>query len=369
MKKYISVAAGLALLLSGMSSASTLPNVVMVGGAPNPATISVGQTSIFSAQFASLPASNTVLLDFELYDSGSQKVAQKFYDNVVLPQAESGDGQVVYTMTAPATLPAGTYQFKVGIFTPHWAQLIHWYNSAGTLTVSGPGPMGDHNVVAVNYSVNPTSIPSGGQTATLRAQLDSPNTPNTIILDFELHDSTGAKIFQKHWDNLTIPQNGFPGQVDFETGSPSNLPAGTYRFYVGIFNPDWSLIHWYNTGDTLTVGSGGTTTSTQQIFVVRVDRPKMNLANGSSTTIAPTLINTGPTLSNLTVKVSLWRGGNFIDQKVSSNVTLEQNVEQTFSFTTIPLMQGSYTIKTDVLDASGNTIQSFPDLGTIAVNP
>src|SRR5258708_7521187 len=248
MKKY-------ALVFAGIAGADTLPDVVMVGGAANPTTINPGQTSTFSAQFGSNPSWNMVLLDFELYNSAGQKVAQKFYDNVNLPPNESGLGQVVYTMTTPATLAPGTYQFKVGIFTPHWAQIIHWYGNASTLTVNGAGPTGNHNVVMVNSSVNPTSIPSSGQTATLQAQLDSSNTPNTIILDFELHDSMGAKIFQKHWDNLTIPQNGFPGQVDFQTGSPSNLPPGTYKFSVGLFNPNWSLIHWYNTAGTLTVTS------------------------------------------------------------------------------------------------------------------
>jgi len=188
-------------------------------------------------------------------------------------------------------------------------------------------------------------------------------TGQKVLIDLELYDSTGHKLAQTFEDRVTLPAHK---TRDFMLTPPSNLPAATYYYSVGIFNPNWNgLVHWYDQVQHFAT----TGTTTQQIFVVRVDRPKLNLPNGSTATIAPTLITTGPTLTNVTVTVSLWRGGNFIDDEVFMNQTLAQNVEQTFSFTTIPLMQGSYTIKTQVTDASSTVLQNFPDLGLVVVNP
>jgi hypothetical protein len=188
-------------------------------------------------------------------------------------------------------------------------------------------------------------------------------TGQKVLIDLELYDSDGHKLAQAFQDKVIIPAHK---SVDMSLTPPATLSAGTYYYSVGIFTSDWKgLVHWYDRVQSFTIGS----TTSQQIFVVRVDRPKLNLPNGSTATIAPTLINTGPTLTDVIVTVSLWRGGNFIDDETFMHQTFPQNVEKTFEFTTIPLMQGSYTIKTQVTNSSGTILQNFPDLGLLAVNP
>ncbi len=218
------------------------------------------------------------------------------------------------------------------------------------------------DVVLLSSSVSPAVI-STGQSATFTATLGGNSTGQKILLDLELYDSTGQQVAQTFLDKITLPAHK---NATLGLTAPASLPPGTYYFSVGVFTPGWGeLTHWYHAVKSLTV----TGTDTPHILLVRIDRPKTNLANGSTATIAPTLINTGPTIANATVTVSLWRGGNFIDDEVYTNQTLAQNIEKTFPFTTIPLMQGSYTIKTQVKTADGTILQNFPDLGLIAVNP
>ncbi|MDB5244206.1 MAG: hypothetical protein JWN18_76 [Parcubacteria group bacterium] len=199
-----------------------------------------------------------------------------------------------------------------------------------------------------------------GETLTFTAMFESTSPSGKALLDLEIYDSSGHKVGQTYADRVTIPSHK---TVTRTITSSADLPAGTYFLSVGIFNPGWNgVIHWYDHIRSFTVGSAG------QISLVRIDRPKINLPNGSTATIAPTLINTGVTITDATVTVSLWRGGNFIDDEIFTGQTLEQNVEKTFSFTTIPLMQGSYTIKTKV-ELGSALLQNFADLGLIVVNP
>jgi hypothetical protein len=189
----------------------------------------------------------------------------------------------------------------------------------------------------------------------------------TVLVDIELHNSSGALVDQQFFDAYTVSSTKKTGGSTFLTNACSAAPLAndTYTYSVGLFKPGWNgLLQWYSDVASFTVQ----VTPAATIQLVRIDRPKINLANGASASITPTLIQTAPTQSGLTVVVSLWRGGNFIDSVTYTNQTFIQNTEISFPFHTIPLMQGSYTIKTVVTDSGGNTVATFPDLGTIAVN-
>jgi hypothetical protein len=77
------------------------------------------------ATFDSPTATNTVLIDLELYDSNNNKVHQEFSNNQTIPQGTTLQDMLII----PRNLPAGTYRFAVGIFTPQWKRLIKWYDS------------------------------------------------------------------------------------------------------------------------------------------------------------------------------------------------------------------------------------------------
>jgi hypothetical protein len=188
----------------------------------------------------------------------------------------------------------------------------------------------------------------------------------TVLVDMELRNSSGALVDQEIFNNFDVLSTKKNGSLIPLTNACSiKLPNDSYNYSIGLFMPGWSsLLHWYSGVASFTVQVN----AAPAIQLVRIDRPKINLANGASASITPTLINTLTTQSGLTVVVSLWRGGNFIDNVTYTGQTFVQNTEISFPFHTIPLVQGSYTIKTVVTDSGGNTVASFPDLGTIAVD-
>ena len=92
-----------------------------------------GETNEFYAQFHNYAASDqTVLGDLELYDSAGHKVHQVFADNVTIGPAQDTVGGIM----SPDNLAPGTYYYSVGVFTPGWGSLIHWYDHLQEFTVN-----------------------------------------------------------------------------------------------------------------------------------------------------------------------------------------------------------------------------------------
>ena len=75
-----------------------------------------------------------MLVDVEVYDSGSVKVFQQFWDN----QTFSAGQTHTYTSAwqVPTTAAPGAYSIAIGVFAPGWGTLHNWNGAAGGFTVS-----------------------------------------------------------------------------------------------------------------------------------------------------------------------------------------------------------------------------------------
>ena len=72
----------------------------------------------------------------------------------------------------------------------------------------------------------------------------------TALIDVEVYDRSGRKIFQKFWDD----QSFTAGQVRQLTTPWTSEAAGAYTVKVGTFSPGWgSLIQWNDTAGAVTV--------------------------------------------------------------------------------------------------------------------
>jgi len=121
-------------------------------------------------------------------------------------------------------------------------------------------------------------------------------------------------------------------------------------------------IAWNNNTESTRLNSGTT------ISIVTVDRPKTNIASGTSITVAPTIIATGSDAQNVSVQVLLSDPfGQIRAQQTTSNTTLIQNTPMSFSLTTPPLMPNTYTIGTIVNNSDNSILTQFSNLGTIVV--
>jgi len=77
-------------------------------------------------------------------------------------------------------------------------------------------------------------------------------TASTALIDVEVYDPTGARVFQQVWDNQPLKA----GQTRFKTtwSVPSTAVAGTYTVKIGVFSPGWGpLQNWNNQAAVFTV--------------------------------------------------------------------------------------------------------------------
>jgi hypothetical protein len=97
-----------------------------------PSLIHTNEVSHFNTYLASKNTDNTELVDVALMDTSGHLVVQKFLDNQHFTKSQTMNVE----MNSPLMLTPGTYYYSVGIFTPHWARQVHWYNNVKTLTVT-----------------------------------------------------------------------------------------------------------------------------------------------------------------------------------------------------------------------------------------
>jgi hypothetical protein len=130
----------------------------------------------------------------------------------------------------------------------------------GNFAVSAPAPAA---TAAVNASaplrvdlgqavVDPLSAATGEDVTFL--QDVSVSTEATLLIDFELYDSQGHKVWQTWHDNQPI----HPGAILTDAAVmtvPDTLPPGEYTFKSGIFSAGWGKSYaWNDSGGTLTIG-------------------------------------------------------------------------------------------------------------------
>ncbi len=83
------------------------------------------------------------------------------------------------------------------------------------------------------------------------------------LVDLEVYNAAGTKVFQQAWDNQSFTANA---QRSFSTSwtVPANEALNAHTVRIGIFNPGWGqLYHWNANAASFTVAaSTGTTTTT-----------------------------------------------------------------------------------------------------------
>ena len=73
------------------------------------------------------------------------------------------------------------------------------------------------------------------------------------LVDIEVYNSAGPKVFQQFWDNQAFAAN-VNRTFSANWTIPSNLPPGTYTLKIGVFAPNWAPMYaWNNGAATFTV--------------------------------------------------------------------------------------------------------------------
>lgn len=66
------------------------------------------------------------------------------------------------------------------------------------------------------------------------------------LVDFEVYNTAGSKVWTKWWDNQTL--TGRAQAYSAQWAIPTNQAAGAYTFKVGIFSPGWTTLYAWNDG-------------------------------------------------------------------------------------------------------------------------
>jgi hypothetical protein len=97
-----------------------------------------------------------------------------------------------------------------------------------------------------------TSGGSRERTATITAQVTS-SASTTALVDIEVYDSSGVKVFQQALDNQQFSA-GQTRNLSVTWRPSSGLAAGTYTVKVGVFTAGWgTLLAWNNNATTFTL--------------------------------------------------------------------------------------------------------------------
>lgn len=192
--------------------------------------------------------SQPVLLDIEVWKTIGVKVDQNFWDDMVLVKGQPVTK--VMRIIDGCNHPAD-YVVKVGVFKPGWAGVIHWYETAATFTVTDPnlpttGVRGD-------VTLESSSVASSGGTSALTANFAlSSGDYQKVLLDAELYDSAGTKVYQTYVSDVFFDKNSPRQTVTFTAAA--NLPPGTYTWKVAVFEGLWQkLLHWYDKAQTFAI--------------------------------------------------------------------------------------------------------------------
>src|SRR5256886_9209547 len=189
-------------------------------------TVAAGETTTITASVTS-GAATTALVDFEVYDGKGAKVFQKFFDGQALAAGQAKEFSASWS--PPVSVTNGMYTAKVGIFAPNWATLYTWNDKAAEISVTNPSPPNLNSSVTVSPG---TALVAGGE-ATVTATVSSA-TALPVLVDVEIYDAKGGKVFQKAFDNQSLAAGA---SRDFSAQWAVPQAAGTYTVKVGLFSP------------------------------------------------------------------------------------------------------------------------------------
>jgi hypothetical protein len=70
-------------------------------------------------------------------------------------------------------------------------------------------------------------------------------TASTVLVDVEIYDGAGHKVFQRSWDNQSLRADR-PRTYNVKWSVPGTAGPGEYSVKIGIFKTGWSALYNWN---------------------------------------------------------------------------------------------------------------------------
>ena len=127
------------------------------------------------------------------------------------------------------------------------APMLQRHQSSEAATLNSGG-------FTTSASVAPATVSAGNGAAI--TVLATSSTARAALLDIEVYNAVGTKVYQKYFDNEAFAANQ---QRSFSTTwtTPAGTASGAYTVAVGVFAPGWAAsLHWNADAGAFSIGGG-----------------------------------------------------------------------------------------------------------------
>lgn len=182
------------------------------------------------------------LVDFEVDDSRGARVFQAVRKVQLRPDRPV---TVIQTFTPANSALAGTYYFKIGVFSADWKRRYIWVNDAQSSEIRGQTLP---RITATGTIPAQRVYPRQAVTLTAGVSLRGRSLSN-LLIDIEIyHGST--KVYQRGITGIRLLANSVT-RVTERWIVPAKTPMGTYVMRVVAFGSHWSPLYAWN-GNAMT---------------------------------------------------------------------------------------------------------------------
>ena len=271
MRKFIPLwRAALALLLLVSVTHFTLPGqgvmadtatISISNAAVSPGTVAPPNTATLSAKVYTLNAMPGSIVDFEVFNAAGTRVYQTYQTGVNL--AANSTQNFNANWAVPASEPSGAYLLRVGVFNQWWSYRYAWtdagtaFQVAAPLPTNTPAPSPTSTPVPIsiaNAAVSPGTV-APPNTATLSAKVYTLNAMPGSIVDFEVFNAAGTRVYQTYQTGVNLAANSTQS-FSANWAVPASEPSGAYLLRVGVFNQWWSYRYaWTDAGTAFQVAA------------------------------------------------------------------------------------------------------------------
>jgi hypothetical protein len=333
-----------------------------------PDPVGPGGAETIQARVTSGSAASDVLVDVGIYDSGDRRIEQRVFSG---QSFAAGEGRTyTWPYSVPATLAAGEYTVKVGVFSAHWATLHIWEDHAAGFTVQAgspppPPPGGCTGGITIGPTTATPSPVTRGATEAIQAGVCSGAAMSNLLIDLEVYSPGGAKVAQQVVGGQSFAA-GEAKDYRWDLVVPASFADGNYTVKIGVFSGDWSTLHqWHNQAATFQVGGGGTPPPagcTGAFTVGPTTASPSPVARGAVEAIQ-TRVCSGTAASNILVDLEIYNaGGQKIAQGIFANQSFAAGEALSYTWSYVvegTLPSGTYTVKIGVFSGDWSVLHKW----------
>ena len=156
--------------------------------------------------------------------------------------------------------------------------------SATATATATPVPLA---VTVTSASASPATV-AAGSSEKLAATISTNAALGNAIVDFEVYNTAGTKVYQTTQSPVTFAANT-PQTFSAAWSVPAGQAAGTYTFKIGVFGAGWAPLYvWDNAAATFTVSTVAATSTPVPPTATATHTPLPRTATATSTRTAPT---------------------------------------------------------------------------------